>query len=389
MSSLTNFTVSVILLVSLPLEQFGIFSLVYVAYQLVVGAARSLVGEPLMVRHAGDPDAFDRGAAAPAVGLAALVGGIGTVICGLIASLAGGAMGRSLMILAVFLPALAVQDTWRFVFFSWYRPRLAFWNDLTWGGFQLALIFAVLTSGTVEVSLLVGVWAGTGAFAGVLGGFQAKVTPSIRSALTWLRNVSDLSFRFLAEFGANRGVSQLLLFAIAAIAGITAVGGLVGARTLFGPLNVLFLGFLSFGVPEAVLILRADSSRYMRFVRRSGLAMAGIALVWGIALLLLPSAMDVALVDEWETVRAFVAPVTIMVATEGWRQAVLVGLRGLGAARHSLRSQLIAAPIIVVSTLTGAFAFGGLGAAYGIAVGFLAGTAIWTLALIRAFRSAG
>src|SRR6185312_3806140 len=103
-SSLSNFVVGVYLARSLGLTAFGVFSLAWVTYGVVLNVSRGLATDPLVVRFSGVPESSWRGAVARSTGTALGVGtAIGALSLG--AGLAlGGRLGPAFVCLGVMLP---------------------------------------------------------------------------------------------------------------------------------------------------------------------------------------------------------------------------------------------------------------------------------------------
>ena len=378
-SSITNFALTYIVLRSVSLADFGSFTVAYASYLLAVSVVRSLIGEPFMIRHGLDDDRDRRSAVKAATGAALGIG----LLCGLAAGLMSfaftGVLRASLLILAALLPLLLLQDVWRFAFFAVGRPWMAFYNDLSWGVVQLSLVGLALGAGSRNVALFVAIWGGSGAFAGVLGVFQSRVLPDMRGTLAFLLSHRDLGIRFLGEFVVDRGASQATLLMIGSISGLAALGALNGARVLLGPINVVYLGSVAFGVPEAIRLRTRSPDRFASAIRTSAVILAGSALMLGLALLALPMGFGKRIVPEgWEAVHGLLVPVTLLVAGEGSRRAYYVGLRALGSARSSLKAQMLVAPVVVIGGVVGAGLWGALGAAFGLAIAAWFAGFVWS-----------
>lgn len=88
-SSLTNFTVGIFVARSLSAMEFGVFSLAWVTYGVVLNLSRGLATDPLVVRFSRVPTASWRAAVSRSSGTALLIG-IVTGTAGLLAGLAIG-----------------------------------------------------------------------------------------------------------------------------------------------------------------------------------------------------------------------------------------------------------------------------------------------------------
>ncbi|MGH3932903.1 MAG: hypothetical protein ACRDTF_23345, partial [Pseudonocardiaceae bacterium] len=98
-SSLTNFAVGIYVARSLGVADFGIFSLAWVTYGVVLNISRGLATDPLVVRFSGEPTESWRTAVSRTSGTALLVGlgaGAATAVAGVAI---GGAVGGAFVAL--------------------------------------------------------------------------------------------------------------------------------------------------------------------------------------------------------------------------------------------------------------------------------------------------
>ncbi|MFD4630663.1 hypothetical protein ACFVYR_11650 [Streptomyces sp. NPDC058284] len=384
-SSISNFVVGVYVARSLGLVAFGVFSLAWVTYGVVLSVSRGLATDPLVVRFSGVPEASWRGAVARSSGTALGVGvALGAV--SLVVGLAvGGRVGPAFACLGAMLPGLLLQDAWRYSFFAAGTGRKAFVNDLVWG---VALVPAMVVAARVgSVAAFVLAWGTSAAVAAVYGCFQSGIRPRPGGAREWLRDHRDLSYRYLAENVGVSGASQLRAYGLGAIVGVGAVGVIRGAELLLGPFMAVLMGLSLVTVAEAARVLRQAPHRLGVFCLLLGGVQAVAALIWGAALLLMPDRLgELVLGDVWNSASELIVPVTLGVAGAGLGTGAAAGLRALAAARRSLRSQLIASAFYVGGGLGGAAVAGTVGSAWGVAAATVCGSAVWWLQLRSALR---
>ncbi|WP_399920327.1 hypothetical protein [Streptomyces kanamyceticus] len=384
-SSLTNFAVGIYVARSLGLAAFGVFSLAWVTYGVVLSVSRGLATDPLVVRFSGVPDVSWRGAVARSSGAALGVGAAIGAAC-LVTGLAlGGRVGPAFAGLGVILPGLLLQDAWRYSFFAAGAGRKAFVNDLVWG---VALVPAMVVAARVgSVAAFVLAWGASAAVAAVYGCFQSGIRPHLTGAREWLREHRDLGYRYLAENVSTSGASQLRAYGLGAIAGVGAVGAVRGAELLLGPFLAVLMGLSLVTVAEAARVLRRAPHRLGAFCLLLGGAQAVAALLWGAALLLVPDrAGELVLGDVWSSASQLIVPATLGVAFAGLGTGAAAGLRALAAAGRSLRSQLFASACYVGGGLGGAAVAGTVGSAWGVAAATVCGSAVWWLQLRSALR---
>ncbi|MGW3040390.1 hypothetical protein ACWC9T_10135 [Kitasatospora sp. NPDC001159] len=384
-SSMTNFAVGIYVARSLGVTAFGVFSLAWLTYGVVLNVARGLATDPLVVRFSGVPDAPWRAAAARSTGAALGVGATLGAVCLLVGLGLGGRVGPAFACLGVALPALLLQDSWRFAFFAAGTGKKAFANDLVQG---VALVPAMLLAARVgSVAAFVLAWGASAAVAAGYGCLQSGIRPRATEARGWLREQRDLGSRYLVENVSLSGASQLRAYGLGVIVGVGAVGAVRGAELLLGPFLALLMGLSLVTVAEAARVLRQAPQRLGRFCLLLGGGQAAAALLWGAALLLMPDrAGELVLGDVWHSASELIVPATLGVAGAGLGSGAAAGLRALAAARRSLRCQLFASACYLGGGLGGAAAAGTVGSAWGVAAATACGSAVWWLQLRTALR---
>src|ERR1044072_5316502 len=143
-SSLTNFAVGA----------FGIFSLAWVTYGVILNISRGLSTDPLMVRFSGVSTTSWRDAVARSAGTALAVGLAAGGLCVSAGILIGADLGKAFFALGIVLPALTLQDAWRFAFFAAGVGQRAFANDVVWGVAMIPAMLLAHRDGTVVAFLL-------------------------------------------------------------------------------------------------------------------------------------------------------------------------------------------------------------------------------------------
>lgn len=384
-SSVTNFAVGIYVARSLGLAAFGVFGLAWVTYGVVLSVSRGLATDPLVVRFSGVSDASWRGAVARSSGTAVGVGAAIGAACVVAGPALGGSVGSAFACLGVMLPGLLLQDAWRYAFFAAGKGRKAFVNDVVWG---VALVPAMVVAARVgSVAAFVLAWGASAAVAAVYGCFQAGIRPRLTGARAWLREQRDLSYRYLVENVGVSGASQLRAYGLGAIVGVGAVGAVRGAELLLGPFLAVLMGLSLVTVAEAARVLRRAPHRLAGFCLLLGGGQAAAALLWGTALLLMPDRLgELVLGDVWSSAAELIVPATLGVAGAGLGTGAAAGLRALGAARRSLRSQLFASACYVIGGLGGAAVAGTVGSAWGVAAATVCSSAVWWLHLRSALR---
>ena len=384
-SSLSNFAMGIIAARSLGSEGFGAFSLAYVTYAFVLNAARGVATDPLVVRFSGQPQPVWRSAVAAASATSAAAGVLAGAVCALVGLLLPSEIRGGFIALGIALPALLLQDSWRFAFFAARRPALALVNDLVWGTTMVAALVLLLVSGHTGVTSFVLAFGGSAGIAALFGLWQSKVRPRPGFVRSWVSDHRDLGGRYLIENVSIGGARQLRMFALGGFAGLAAVGDTRGAEILMGPFLVILMGASQVAVPEASHVIQRVPRRLIHFCLALGAVLASTAAVWGVTiLLLLPTGLGELLLGSiWVPASALLPAVIIAFFMGGFEIAAAAGVRALGAARRSLKAQLTAAAFYVVCGSAGAYVDGARGSAWGVAVATTAGTLVWWVQLRR------
>ncbi|OXM74120.1 MULTISPECIES: hypothetical protein [Amycolatopsis] len=385
-SSLSNFFVGVVVARSLGAAAFGVFTLAWVTYGVVLGLSRGLATDPLAVRFSGVATDLWRGAVARSTATALLVG-TGTGVVSALAGIAiGGSVGGAFVALGVILPGLMLQDSWRFAFFASGQGHKAFVNDLVWTAALVpALVLAVLHGSVVGFLLA---WGLSAAVAGLYGYWQTRMTPTWTGARAWVREHRDLGSRFLAENVLVAGSGQLRMYGLGAIAGLADVGAVRGSQLLLGPFMAVLIGLSLVTVSEAARVVRERPHRLRLFALLLGGGQAAAAMAWGVALMvLLPESVGRYLLgDVWESAAALILPATLAIAAASFTTGSSSALRALGAAGRGLRAEVVTFAGYVGGGLIGAALGGALGSSWGAVVGSVLGAAARWLELEACLR---
>jgi O-antigen/teichoic acid export membrane protein len=385
-SSMTNFMVGIFVARELGVAAFGIFSLAWVTYGVVLNVSRGLATDPLVVRYSGVPFEQWRAATARSSGTAIAVGGAFGVLSALIGFAIGGTLGAAFVALAVVTPCMLLQDSWRFAFFAMGQGHKALANDVVWAVTMVPLLILATTVDTVWAFVLA--WGGSSLVAAVGGRLQSGIAPDFAGVREWLHQHRDLGSRYLMENVSNSGGVQLRMYGLGIIAGLADVGALRGAELLLGPFLALLMGLNLVAVPEAARMLRQAPEKLLRFCFVLGGVQALVAATWGFMLVfLMPDSLGRLILDEvWGPASHLILPVTLSVTGVGLVAGAAAGLRALGAARRSLRVQLIASAGYLGFGLAGAAYGGAVGMSWGSTIAMWCGAGLWWLQLRAATR---
>ena len=385
-SSMSNFLVGLVVARELDVAGFGVFSLAWVTYGVMLNISRGLATDPLVVRFSGASTEDWRVATSRATGTAVAVGVAFGVLSALAGMVMGGAIGGAFLGLAVVVPGMLLQDAWRFAFFAAGHGHKAFVNDVVWAVAMVPFLFLASTHSAVSSFVLA--WGAAAVVAAAYGWWQSGVLPRFDGVRDWLRAHRDLGSRYMVENVSNSGASQLRMYGLGAITGLAAVGAIRGAELLLGPFLALLMGVNLFAVPEAARVLRRAPHRLAKFCAAIGGAQAAAAAAWGAVLLfLVPDSLGRFLLDDvWPPASELILPVSLSVTAAGVIAGATAGLRALGAARRSLRVQLIASAGYLGFGLIGAVLGGAVGMSWGSTTAMWLGAGLWWLQLRAALR---
>jgi O-antigen/teichoic acid export membrane protein len=363
MASLTNFVLSIYVARTLGAAAFGAFSLAYVTYGLAINASRGLSIEPLLIRFSGTVLPTWRRATASSTGTALLVG-LATGTCALAAGrLVDGTTGMAFLALGLMLPALMLQDSWRYSFFALGRGHHAFINDTVWAVVMLPAMVLLRTSGHANVFWCVLAWGAGAAVAAAVAPLQAGVVPNLAGATGWLSRHRDLGPRYLLENAGGNASTTLRTYTVSSILGLAAVGYIQAANTLMGPLNIIFAGISLITLPEAVKLVRSSPRQLPLYCAAVSAGLTLLTLLWGAVLLVaLPRGLGHLMLGRiWRPTYPLVLPATLYVMGGCATTGALLSLHALGAARRSLRAVIPTSVLVVVFALVGALTGGTLG----------------------------
>ena len=380
-SSLTNFAVGIVVARSLGATAFGTFTIAWVTYAVVLNLSRGLATDPLVVRFSGVSTASWRAAVTQSSGTALLIG-LAAGAVSLLAGLAsGGSIGAGFVALGLVLPALLLQDSWRYAFFAAGQGHKALANDMVWAATLVPALLLAAHHGSVFGFVLA--WGAAGAVAACYGVAQTRLRPHVAGTRAWLARHRDLGPRYVVENVSNSGAAQVRMYGLGAIAGLADVGAVRGAELLLGPFLAVLMGLSLVAVPEAARVLRRSRRRLPLFCLLLGGGQAAAAMAWGLTLLLLlPDDTGRGILGSvWEPASALILPATLSVAAAGLCTGAATGLRALGAARRSLRAQLLQSAGYVTGGLAGAAVAGAVGSSWGVAIAMLLAAAVWWVQL--------
>ncbi len=257
-SSGTNFLLAALVARLLDFSGLGAYGLTLTVWFAVLGIHRALVAEPIVIgTRSGHPDeaVLQRGFSAEVV--LGLGFGIVVALASAVALLLDKpVIARTLVVLALVLVPLLLQDLWRFMAFFEGRPDRALANDLVFAVVQISLTGLLIASGHESTPLFVAAW-GAGAAAGAVFGFrQFRVRPRLMSGWRQIGEHWGFSRWMLADFGTSFTMDNVYPLMVLALLGQYQFGVLQGVIRLMGPAAVILQSGGNLGVPGASRALR-------------------------------------------------------------------------------------------------------------------------------------
>jgi hypothetical protein len=373
------------------ISQFAVFSICFTTYLLLLQLSRSMFGLPILILYssqAADSVEIARLGSRKAAGGSVVVGLAAAVSLLVTAGIVDAEPGQYAA-MGLVIPFLLYQDAVRHFAFARARPQMAMTSDGLWLGLQLAGSVAALATGNDSPVVLVGIWGLSGAVAGVAAGWKLSLLPLITSSPAWLKVNASLCRKLVTEFIANSGSYYALLYGLAFVAGLDALGALRAAHTFIGPVIVLLLGTNSLGVPEGVR-MKDDPSALLRFTSLIATALAAVSLLWGAAIYYtLPWIGPRLFTETWATARPLIPLLSLFAAGVGVSVGLTSALRAFSLHGWITKARAAASGVVLVIGLPGSVLLGSRGALLGLLAGEWLFCALAVSRLHRAFRRSG
>jgi len=384
LSSGTNVVTLLVAARTLAPAEFGAIVVALGVGMVAVTAQRALVGDTLLACGSALPDEARRPMMRDALATATAIGALGAA-----AGLAAGALPYPLTAdvgwMAVWLPAVALQDAYRYAFFCARRPDQALRADAGWAVVQGAVLLGALLTGRVTAPVFLAAW-GLGGLAGALvGAALAGLTPVGGRPGRWLRRTRHLSGWFAGQTLVAQSHSQLVVFVVGGALGTAAVGGLRAIQLiLMLPAQSLLLAAQSMIVPA---LARREARGDLDGIRHTVVRLAGWFTAAAAALAATVVVVRVPLVDLVFTARFrdyadLVAPLACATVCYAARTPYTAACRGLRNARGIFLVQAAFTVATVPAVWFGALWWGLAGSAWGLA----AGSAVLLVAAAHTYR---
>jgi hypothetical protein len=348
------------------------------AYLLAICLERGLLGDPLLLAR----DVSDHGARASAT----LALGLG-LACGAVAYplLAGGVAvdASAAALLAAALAPLLLQDLLRYVAFARHRAWAAAASDLVWVAVTVVALVWLAVTGRATVLTLVAAWVGGGVVAALLLAASLGVWPATGGLRRLMATQRSSRLHLTLDGLLTSGSIQVALLVTAAVTSLADAGLIRFLQALFGPMTLLF-GVLYVGEVSH----RRQQGPRASALAMAALLSAGALLV-GAAVWLLPTPLGArAAGTTFVGAQALTPLFTVAQWLAGLGTAAVTGLRLSGAVDRAAAIRAVWAALLIAGTAAGGLAGGAAGVIAGTAAANAIGAALWWAALLRAGTAA-
>lgn len=368
-SSLSNVVVMIAIARQVSATDFGAFSLGYFAYIACLGFARAVNGDVLIVHSGEELDERQRDLA---VGSAAALGGILAAPIVIAAALTADPSRGALLVFAVFLPPLLVQDFCRQIALVSGKAAVALVSDSQWLVLTLTGVAIWSTFGSPELNGLIAVW-GVAGVVSLLPFAMARVARIEFNVRSWLGHRVETRRRLGTDFFLSLGIRQLALLGLGAFVGLQALGAFRAGQTIFGLVAVVQYALIQVGTVSAARSWATQRTFHVRPCVAISTVLTFASLALAGALALLPSSVGQALLgDTWSGAQALFLPIGVWTASLMLTTGAEIGFRGTGFLTALIKLRLTVGIVYI-----GALWFGS--SLLGLANALYLGAALFTL----------
>ena len=346
-SSVTNFVAMLLTAKAGSTSDFGTVAVAFSLYLIVLAIERSVVAEPLLIRHQLDTGQFRSRVASWAaltlsIPAAAVVAGIGL--------LAGSDALAPIVVLASCLPLLIWQDVQRFQQLAMRRPERVIAYDGAWLLVFLAG-YVALGGGSHGPHAVWAMWCASGAVVGLGLLCRHPLPTRFREGATWLKRHRDLSFPLLADSATAAITGNVAMVLLVTLSGKSATGTVRAATSLFGVLTVMYLGLYSALIGFAQR--SQEARRRVEIWSTAVIELAAISIT--VILFALPDRLGTFLLGEtWLPVHALLPYYGFATAMSVASTGAQISLRSQERSPAILRARLISSPVALGLPLVGA-----------------------------------
>ena len=375
-SGASNLLVLLLVAHALQPRDFGLFSLIFFVYLLTQGGIiRSLVSVTVMV-HPEDADARPRSALGAAVILSTLAG----VLCGLAGAglwLQGSDLGPPIVLLAVLMPLLGIQDTGRYIAIAQRRAGRAIELDALWLVLIIVGFIAIELRDDTTLMWLVAVWAVSGGISGLLVFGQQGIPRGGELTLKWLRERWGFSWRSLVASSSSAAIALVGSALVAVVSGPLAVAAVRAGLLLERP-STTVQSSVATSAANDIARERPNNRELLVHQRRTMIISGAVAvLTLGILLVIPDSVGRLLLGGVWPLVEPLLLVVGLRVCASAAQAGVRAALLGRQRIRPVMVVDIVGTALSIAGLVVGAALGDGLGAMWGAFVGLVITVCLW------------
>ncbi len=386
-SSLVTFALSVYAAREASVDDFGVFAVAYALFWALLGVTRSYISEVNLItgtedlERTGNWRSFSATASLAAGLFSAIVLFVGCLVIG---SADATAIGVSFALAA---PLAILADALRYVAFTDDAPGDALVLDAVWLAGALLAPPAIAAIGVHAVpSAILGWGVGAALGIGVALIRRGHLRPRFAGTLKWIAERRVVGSQYAGDFLANNGMGQAVTALVPLVSSLAVAGALRAGGILQGPLNVVFSAMIVFLIPR----VRKSISTPRLLPHPAPLALVALGILcalYATAILLVPDSVgEFLLGPSWYSGR-LVAP--LLIAAYFLQGVVLVMVQVMrlrNSAGLVVRVRVSVAVLLSIAILTGAAAFGAVGAASAFTLAALVSLIPWWYALVHSYR---
>lgn len=343
-SSASNMLLSVAIASGVSASVFGEFAIIYSIYWLLLGGTRAAVLDPLLITQRnvlkGAPVHLVAAVSATAVGAVGIPIGL---------LLLATPLDTAWVVFFLGLPVLLLQDALRYVGFLEQRPGRAVLLDGVWLVVMIVATVLALTDTISGTAVVLALWILGALLADLIGLVAFRLRRERLELRARLRTIWPVSGPLLGDFALSSGSGQLTIFALPLVASTALLGSLKAAQVANGPLNITVAAASVICLPMVAGAVDAapDRGKALLIGRYASLVLAGVAVVYGAGLVLLPENVGQALFGQSWGSGWLVAAVSVQMVLFGITHGALLALRGSRNTRAALRVRLAVTPVAV------------------------------------------
>ncbi len=384
-SSASNMLLSISIASGVSASAFGEFALLYSVYWLLLGGARAAVLDPLLITQRN----VLQDAPIPLIAaLSALAVGVVGIPVGL--ALLATPLDAAWVVFFLGLPVLLLQDALRYIGFLRKQPGRAVLLDGLWLVVMVGATVLAVTETISGTAPVLGCWVLGALVADLIGLVVLPIRVERPRLRTRLRSLWPVSGPLIGDFTLSSGAAQVTLFVLPLVASTALLGSLKAAQVANGPLNITVAAATVICLPVVASAVdqEAGAAAALRVGRLASATLAGIAVLYGSVLALLPDSIGRALFGQSWGSGLLVAAVSVQVTMFGITHGALLVLRGSRNTRPALWVRIAVTPLSVVLPVVLTAVWGETGLVAGLLVGATAMSVISWLVAVRVVRNA-